>query len=87
VTVVAGRMLGLTELPEVVASVSRRVDAGVDSDIRGLVTAGRTVRLEWTAGLIFERHRALRCKVIAHSALAGHCQAAAVTTRGRFGHL
>ena len=38
------------------------------------------------AALAFERHLPLQDKVIAHSALAGHCQAAAVTTWSMFGH-
>lgn len=55
-----GTPLPLTERGFVVASVShgRRV---VKSDIRGLVTAGRTVLLEWIAGLEIERNR-LRCR-------------------------
>jgi hypothetical protein len=36
--------------------VCRRV---VKSDIRGLVTAGRTVLLEWIAGLEIERNQAV----------------------------
>ena len=54
--------------------VSMCVDAGVKSDMRGLGTAGRTVLLEWIAGLEIERNR-LQCRVIAHRAFAGHSQA------------
>jgi hypothetical protein len=46
----------LTE-PNLVGERVDVVDAGVKSDIRGLVTAGRTVLLEWIAGLDIERNR------------------------------
>ena len=56
------------------------------SDIRGLVTAGRTVRLEWFAGLEIERDPNSKLR-IAHRAFAGHSQALPSPPGSSSGHL
>ncbi|GFG75504.1 hypothetical protein MBOT_28690 [Mycobacterium botniense] len=56
---VAGRPLPVDRIVPVGERVEV-VDAGVKSDIRGLVTAGRTVLLEWIADLEVERHHVVR---------------------------
>jgi hypothetical protein len=53
VTVVSGRRTVLPDGVLAVASVS--VSTRRQSDVRGLVTAGRAVRLQLTAGLDVER--------------------------------
>lgn len=53
--------------------------AGVKSDMRGLVTAGRDFESEWSACLKGERHQ-LSSNMIAQRSHAGHSQTLAVTT-------
>jgi hypothetical protein len=61
-----------------------RVDA-CQSDMRGLVTAGRVFESEWIAGLVIERDE-LQGNVIAHSDFRGSLQDACRHRQYSSGH-